>query len=64
MSRSLSVSSSSGLPDFCLVYLLVPIELAGALSGFEPLCLLQLLGQILRLGSSSVSSSFLGSVFG
>ena len=40
VSRSLSVSSGSGLPDFRLVYLLVPIDLVGVLSCFDRLCLL------------------------
>ena len=38
--RSLSVSSGSGLPDFRLVYLLLPIDLAGVLSSFGRLGLL------------------------
>ena len=51
VSRCQSVSSGSDLPVFCLVYLMVPIDLAGALSCFGRLCLLQLLGQILRVRS-------------
>ena len=40
VSRSLSVSPVSGPPDFCFVYLLVPIDLAVVLSSFGRLCFL------------------------
>ena len=40
MSLSLSVNFGSGLPEFRLVYLLVPIDLAGVLSCVDRLCLL------------------------